>query len=62
MYLILLVTIDNNTKSHLVVQYLLKDKTIESYEWFLNCFFQATNNILLICLFLDADRTPLITN
>jgi hypothetical protein len=55
MYLTLLVAVDNNIKSYLVAQYLSEDKTIESYEWFLDYLLQATNNILLICLFSNAD-------
>ncbi|PKK58010.1 hypothetical protein RhiirC2_797003 [Rhizophagus irregularis] len=55
MYLTFLVIIDNNTKSHLVAQCLSEDETIESYEWFLDCFLQATNDNPPVCLFSDAD-------
>ncbi|CAB4473727.1 unnamed protein product [Rhizophagus irregularis] len=60
MYLTFLVVIDNNTKSRLVAQCLSEDETIESYEWFLDCFLQATNDNPPVCLFSDAD--PALTN
>ncbi|PKY60795.1 hypothetical protein RhiirA4_431379 [Rhizophagus irregularis] len=44
MYLTFLVVIDNNTKSRLVAQCLSEDETIKSYEWFFDCFLQATND------------------
>jgi MULE transposase domain len=53
--LALLVVVDNNTKSRLLAQYLLEDETTESYEWYIDCIIQATNNIAPICLFSDAD-------
>jgi hypothetical protein len=53
MYLTLVV--DNNTKSRLVAQCLSEDETVESYEWFLSCLLQTTNNIPHVCLFSDAD-------
>ncbi|GBC20424.2 protein FAR1-RELATED SEQUENCE 5-like [Rhizophagus irregularis DAOM 181602=DAOM 197198] len=55
MYLTLLVIVDNNTKSRLVAQCLSEDETIESYEWFLDCLLQTTNNNPPTCLFSDAD-------
>ncbi|CAB4493479.1 unnamed protein product [Rhizophagus irregularis] len=55
MYLTLLVIVDNNTKSRLVAQCLSEDGTIESYEWFLDCLLQTTNNNPPTCLFSDAD-------
>ena len=55
MYLTLLIVIDNNTKSRLVAQCLSEDETIESYEWFLDCLLQTTNNNPPTCLFSDAD-------
>ncbi|EXX64746.1 hypothetical protein RirG_139870 [Rhizophagus irregularis DAOM 197198w] len=60
MYLTFLVVIDNNTKSRLIAQCLSEDETIESYEWFLDCFLQATNDNPPVCLFSDAD--PALTN
>jgi hypothetical protein len=53
----LLVVIDNNTKSRLIAQCLSEDETTESYEWFLDCIFKATNNNPPVCLFSDADPT-----
>ncbi|CAB4484277.1 unnamed protein product [Rhizophagus irregularis] len=47
--------VDNNTKSRLVAQCLSEDETIESYEWFLDCLLQTTNNNPPTCLFSDAD-------
>ncbi|CAB5347084.1 unnamed protein product [Rhizophagus irregularis] len=47
--------VNNNTKSRLIAQYLSEDKTIKSYEWFLDCFFQTTNNNSPVCLFTNAD-------
>jgi hypothetical protein len=40
MYLTLLVIIDNNIKSHLVAQYLSKNKTIKVINGFLVVFFK----------------------
>lgn len=55
MYLTLLVVVDNNTKSRLVAQCLSEDETVDSYEWFLDCLLQTTNNTPPVCLFSDAD-------
>src|SRR6266540_2884215 len=50
----LFLTIDNNTRSCLVTQALMSDKTTESYKWILECTKKATMTKPLVFI-TDAD-------
>ncbi|RHZ58027.1 hypothetical protein Glove_379g13 [Diversispora epigaea] len=54
MPLLLFLAIDNNTKSRLVAQALVYDKTVESYKWILECMKNATMTEPLVFI-TDAD-------
>ena len=48
MSLLLFLAVDNNTRSRLVTQALVSDKTTESYKWILDCTKKATKIELLV--------------
>ena len=55
MALSLFITVDNNYKTKIVAQALIKYKTQADYNWILNCTLQASNNHSPKVLFTDKD-------
>src|ERR1044071_7872552 len=55
MALSLFVAVDNNYKTRIVIQALIKYETQADYDWILNCTLQASNNHSSKVLFTNED-------